>query len=286
MNQIKEIQAKSILTPSNLPGADFVINPYVGCLFGCQYCYASFIGRFKHPGQEWGTFCDIKINAAEILRRDLEKLAKKTGYKDFGLIFFSSVTDPYLGLEAKYKITRSCLQTLVDFDYQGVIGIQSKSPLITRDIDLFKKLNAEVGLTITSTDDKISRFLETGAPPVSARFEALKKLNHAGVKTYAFVGPLLPHFASSEQLLTDLFRQIRQTGTKSVWLEHINLSPKIRARLFSYLEQKQPELIPIFQQTLNREYRHQLEHQINQALKATKLEVLGGGVIYHQSKKD
>lgn len=286
MVRINEIQAKSILTTSNLPGADFVVNPYVGCLFGCQYCYASFIGRWKHPGQEWGTFCDIKINAAEILRKDLERLVKKTGKKDFGMIFFSSVTDPYLGLEAKYKITRQCLQVLVDFGYQGAIGIQSKSPLITRDIDLFKKLNAEVGLTITSTSDKTSRFLETGAPPVSTRFEALCKLNQDGIKTYAFVGPLLPHFATSEKVLSDLFAKIHQTGTKSVWLEHINLSPKIRARLFSYLEQKQPKLIPVFQKALNREYRHQLESQIKKALKKTKLKVLGGGVIYHHSLKD
>lgn len=273
MNQIQKIEVKSVLTPSNLPGADFVINPYVGCLFGCQYCYASFIGRWKHPGEEWGTFCDIKFNAAEILREDLKRLAKKTGKKDFGMIFFSSVTDPYLGLEAKYKITRQCLQVLVDFGFQGIVGIQSKSPLITRDIDLFKKLNAEVGLTITSTTDEISKFLETGAPPVSARFEALR-------------GPLLPHFASSEQVLTDLFRKISQTGTKSIWLEHINLSPKIRVRLFAYLEQKKPELIPIFKQVLNREYRRQLEAQINKALKAMKLKVLGGGIIYHKSKKN
>lgn len=129
MAKIYEIQAKSILIFSGLPGADFVINPYVGCLFGCQYCYASFIGRWKHPGEEWGTFCDIKMNAAEILRKDLERLAKRREKKDFGMIFFSSVTDPYLGLEAKYKITRQCLQVLVDFGYQGAIGIQSKSPI-------------------------------------------------------------------------------------------------------------------------------------------------------------
>lgn len=117
--KIREILAKSVLTPSKLPGADWVINPYVGCSFGCQYCYASFIGRWKHPEEEWGNFVDVKINAPEILKQELERLYKKTNRKDFGAIFFSSVTDPYLGSEIKYQITRKCLKALADFGYKG-----------------------------------------------------------------------------------------------------------------------------------------------------------------------
>jgi len=76
MTKIKKIKVKSILTPSKLPGADLSVNPYVGCSFGCQYCYASFIGRFKHPGEEWGSFIDVKINAPEVLKIELEKFCK------------------------------------------------------------------------------------------------------------------------------------------------------------------------------------------------------------------
>lgn len=163
--KIKEIQVKSVLIPSKLPGADWVVNPYVGCSFGCQYCYAAFIGRWKHPGEKWGEFLDVKINAPEVLEKELLKLEKKHQSKDFGSILFSSVTDPYAGPEAKYKITRKCLQVLADFGYQGEAAILTKSPLATRDIDLFKKLNVAVGFTVTTLEDKVVRFLEGSAPP-------------------------------------------------------------------------------------------------------------------------
>lgn len=92
--RINTIQAKTIFTKSGLPGSDWVINPYNGCLFGCMYCYAAQIARWKHPDEEWGSYLDVKINAPELLKKELEKLEKKLKTKDFGSVFFSSVTDP------------------------------------------------------------------------------------------------------------------------------------------------------------------------------------------------
>lgn len=166
----------TILTKSGLPGSDRVINPYNGCLFGCMYCYASQIARWKHPDEEWGTYLDVKTNAPELLKKELEKLEKKLKTKNFGSIFFSSVTDPYVGMEAKYRLTRKCLEVLADFGYSGEIAIQTKSPLVARDIDILKKLKkVVVGFTVTSLDDKVSRFLEVKAPPISHRIKTLKK---------------------------------------------------------------------------------------------------------------
>lgn len=172
--KINELQAKSVLTKSGLPGTDWVINPYNGCLFGCMYCYAAQIARWKHPTEQWGSYLDVKLNAPALLREELTKLEKRLKTKDFGSVFFSSVTDPYLGLEAKYRLTRDCLQVLADFGYQGLVSVQTKSPLVTRDIDVLVRLkNASVGFTITSLDDKISAFLEVMAPPISYRLKAL-----------------------------------------------------------------------------------------------------------------
>ena len=279
--KIKEIQIKSILIPSKLPGADWVINPYVGCSFGCKYCYAAFIGRWKHPGEEWGAFLDVKINAPEVLEKELLKLERKHNSKDFGSIIFSSVTDPYIGAEAKYKITRKCLRVLTDFDYQGEIAILTKSPLATRDIDLFKKLNVAVGLTVTTLEDKVVRFLEGDAPPASARIKALKTFNNAGVITYAFVGPLLPYFTARKEKLEELFSQLEKVGVKEIWLEHINLSPKIKDRLFKYLEKEAPELIPKFQKADTQQYRNTLEKVIKKALKNKGLKLAMNEIIYH-----
>jgi DNA repair photolyase len=279
--KINEIKAKSILTPSKLPGADYVINPYVGCSFGCKYCYATFIGRWRHPGEEWGSFLDIKINAQRLLKQELKKLEKKYKSKDFGTIFLSSVTDPYVGLEAKYRITRQCLKALVDFGYEGEIVILTKSPLVTRDIDLFKKLNSSVGLTVTTLEDKVVRFLESYAPPASARIKALQGLYDAGIKIYCFVGPLLPFFITQEKKLQQLFKKLEEAGVKEIWIEHINLAPYIRERLYKFLQKEKPDLIRYFQQARTKEYRDKLEKMIYTLLAETNLKLAGGKVIFH-----
>lgn len=108
---IRELQAKSIFTKSGLPASDWVVNPYNGCLFGCSYCYAAQIARWRHPNEEWGTYLDVKINAPVLLKKELVTLASKARppkLKNFGSVVFSSVTDPYVGMEAKYK-AKPCL---------------------------------------------------------------------------------------------------------------------------------------------------------------------------------
>ncbi len=279
--EIKEIKAKSILTKSKLPGADWAINPYVGCQFGCQYCYAAFIGRWKYPDKNWGQFLDVKINAPEILQKELAKLEKKYRSKNFGAIFFSSVTDCYQGAEAKYQITRQCLQALADFGYQGEISILTKSPLVWRDIDILKKLKAEVGLTITALDDEVSRFFEVAAPTVSSRIRALKKLFDEGVKTYAFVGPILPHLILNPEKLDELFMKLKEAGTREIYVENINLSAKIKERLFRFLREKNPALIAVFEQMKTPAYRQRLNEIVRTALARAGLRLIGGGIIYH-----
>jgi DNA repair photolyase len=269
------------LTKSGLPDAEWVVNPYVGCAFGCKYCYAAFIGRWKHPDGPWGEFVDVKINAPEILKGELEKLEKKFKSKNFGSVFFSSVTDPYQGVEAKYQITRQCLQVLADFDYKGEVSILTKSPLVCRDIDIFKKLkNASIGLTITSLDDAVSRFLEGNAPPVSLRIGALKELHDAGIPTYAFVGPLLPYFTARADKLENIFAELKNSGVSEMYVEHINLSSKIRERLFEYLA-KTPELIPYFQKARTDEYRQNLNKIIYLLAKKHNLKIIGEKILHH-----
>ena len=173
----KEIQAKSILSPCGIPGIDYVINSYTGCRFGCTYCYASFMGRFlKDKGiKDWGQYVYAKINAPELLIKELSKLKDKGKGLE---IFLSSVTDPYQGVEAKYQLTRKCLEVIRDCGFEGNISILTKSNLVLRDVDIFKALkHVVVGLTVTSYNDSISRYFEKYAPNVTDRFDALEKLN-------------------------------------------------------------------------------------------------------------
>lgn len=281
--KINLLKAKTILTKSGLPGSDWVINPYNGCLFACMYCYAAQIARWKHPDEVWGTYLDVKINAPELLKNELEKLEKRFGKKDFGSIFFSSVTDPYVGLEAKYQLTRKCLEALADFGYSGTIAIQTKSPLVIKDIDVLKRLKkVTVGFTVTTLDDKVSRFLETKAPPVSLRLKALKELHEAEINTYAFIGPILPHSTSDKTKVNELLDKLQEVGVTEVWFEHINLSPKIKTRLYQFLKKEAPDLIPEFDKANTERYRQELEVVIARSLKGRNLKMGLGKVIHHR----
>ena len=276
--KINLIKAKTIMQKTGLPDCDWVVNPYTGCRFGCKYCYAAFVGRFTHPNEEWGSYVDVKINAPELLKKEI------SGKK--GIILFSSVTDPYQGLEAKYQLTRKCLQVLADVRYKGEVGILTKSGLVTRDIDIFKKIkNIHVGMTVTSTGDPISQYLETYATPNPDRLKALKKLHQAGIKTYAFVGPLLPHFVWLEKEMKLLLTELKKTGVSYIYLEHLNLSKYIRDRLYKYLKKDYPQELARFKQAQTPEYRLKLDKLLAKLIKQVGLKVAYGRAIYHKDKQ-
>jgi len=182
--RVSEIEAKSALTRSRIPSLDFCLNPYFGCGHGCRYCYADFMCRFRKRKERWGSFVDVKTNVPELLERQLRR-------RPPGRVSISTVTDPYQPVESKYRLTRRCLQTLLDYGRR--ISILTKSDLVLRDMDLLKQFEAcEVGLTITTDNEKIKKLFEPNSPTIRRRIKALEKLKEQGIVTYAFIGPLLP----------------------------------------------------------------------------------------------
>ncbi|NMC36429.1 radical SAM protein [Candidatus Beckwithbacteria bacterium] len=278
--EIQEIEAKSVLTKSKLPDCDYVVNPYTGCGFACKYCYASFMCRFVDRDiQDWGKFVYVKTNAPKLLASELGKLKQKGKGVS---IFFSSVTDPYQGVEAKHQLTRQCLEVLADFQFVGLVSILSKSDLVLRDIDVFKKLkNVEIGLTITSTDDGISRYFETNAPAASKRLQAIKSLQEAGLKTYVFVGPVLPHFVGKPQVLEHLFKRIAETGNQDVYVEQINLKPYILERLKKEMKDLDPNIWQEFYQSRSKNYQKQLDSLVKNLVKKYDLHLRLNQTITH-----
>ncbi len=279
---IREVAAKSILNRCGIPGIDFVINPYIGCRFACKYCYASFMGRFVGKTvADWGKYVYAKTNAPELLRRELPKKLKNKGVGKE--LFFSSVTDPYQGMEAKYRLTRGCLEELLAFGFSGLVSILTKSDLVLRDVDLFKKLpRVSVGLTVTSTDDGVSRFFETYAPPSSRRIAALAELNKEGIKTYTFIGPLLPHFVAQEEALDRLMGAIAASGTRDIFVEHLNLSSYIRNRLMEEMKGEEKAILEKFYSSQSKEYREELDVLVRRLLKKNGLRLILNQTIYHK----
>ena len=213
MANISEIKVKSIITKSNLPDADYVINPYTGCTHSCIYCYARFMKRFTGHSEKWGDFLDIKINSEDLVPTRSKKYENKS-------IFLSSVTDPYLPVERKYKITRSILQKLVNL--RPAVSVQTKSSLVTRDIDIFKQFkDCQIGITITTLNDQIRSQIEPNASSIEKRISALKDLKNEGLSTYVFIGPILPGITNWKKIIDEtkdyvdnyMFENLNSHGT-------------------------------------------------------------------------
>lgn len=281
--RVYKTQANSIFVASKIPDTDYCANPYTGCQFGCLYCYAAFCCRFvNEPRSEWGNFVYIKENAVELARLQLNRWPR---HKREARIFFSSITDPYQGIEHKQEITRGILNELVLAGYQGKVSILTKSPMVLRDIDLLQQLNADVGLTITTTDDQLGRFMEVRAPLESKRLETLRKLNEAHIPTYAFVGPLLPHFREQPDQLESIFKHIAVTGTRDIYAEQLNLGPKIRQRIWTEFAESQSDWIPLYQRAVKPEHRAIMNELVAAFSKKYNLHLRLNEAIYHQEIK-
>ena len=281
--KIKEINAKTIIVPSKLPDVDYVINPYTGCQFGCLYCYATFIGRFvNEPRSNWGNYVYVKSNAIALAKDQLSSWGAKRKQSS---ILLSSVTDPYHGIERKYRLTRGILEVIVEQGYTGPISILTKSPLVLQDVELLKQINADVGLTITTTDDQLSRFLEVQAPLARRRLETVSMLLQEGIHTYVFIGPLLPHFRTQPELLDDLFRAVADTGTQEVYVEHINLPKYVRDQISKTLQGESEKVQEIYKGAVSQYHRDMLTAVVEDLAAKYNLHIRLGGTIYHPELK-
>jgi DNA repair photolyase len=179
---IREIFAKSILSKSQV--YDYAVNPYVGCSHSCRYCYAVFMRRFTGHREKWGAFVDVKINAPELLAREIKRKPK-------GRVWVSGVCDPYQAAEKRYKLTGRCLEILLESRWP--VTIQSKSSLVLRDVGLLEKFkDIEVGFSVTTADEEIRKLFEPGASPIRERIHALDVLHSRGIRTFAMIAPILP----------------------------------------------------------------------------------------------
>lgn len=180
------IEPRSILTRASgfMAEYDYTLNPYSGCLFGCTYCYAAFFVRDAELTASWGEWTRAKVNAVEVLKRMRTDLRGRS-------IYMSSVTDPYQPVERRLRLVRELLEELVH--HQPQLVVQTRGPLVTRDLDLFTQLEAvRVNMTITTDDDEVRRAFEPHCPSNEQRLDAIAEVTAAGVPTTITMTPLLP----------------------------------------------------------------------------------------------
>jgi DNA repair photolyase len=183
--------ARSILTPASgfMRRYKFTLNPYSGCSFGCEYCYARFFVPSLAARETWGEWVTIKANAAELM----EKACRSGALNDGDPVYMSSVTDPYQPIERRTGLTRLILQTMLDCGVQPRLTVQTRSPLVSRDIDFFRAFRRiRVNLTINTDSDSVRRRYEPRCPSIPVRVKAARELVAAGVRIGVSISPMLP----------------------------------------------------------------------------------------------
>lgn len=236
---VQEIRCRSILNRSGIPGVDYALNAYIGCAHGCRYCYADFMKRFTRHKEKWGCFVDVKVNAAEVLQKQLE-------FSRPGLVSLGTVTDSYQPLEAKYEVTRRCLKELTKASFP--VSIITKSPLILRDLDLLKRLTeVDIGITITTLKERIKMVFEPHSPSSEERFWAISRLSKEGIRTWLFFGPVLPWFSDQEEEIEELFSKASQARVDHILVDTLQLYPKVWNKMRVLLSRFFPQSLSCYE---------------------------------------
>lgn len=246
----KQIATKDYLTKSNLPASDYVINPYVGCPHGCQYCYASFMKRFTGHVEEWGTFIDIKNCSKPI---SAKRLQEKT-------VFLSSVTDCYNPYEEKYCITQGILRQLVNVDC--TVNVSTKSSLILRDVDLLKQVrDLTVAMSINTLNETFRKDMDN-ASSIAERLHALKVLHENGIYTVLFMSPIFPEITDYREII-----EVSRSFVDEYWFENLNLRGSYKGKILNYINENYPQYANLYEQIYmhgNKEYWDDLAVEIEE----------------------
>jgi DNA repair photolyase len=185
---MEQINAQSIFSSATgfilRGGFAWTCNPYVGCSYGCKYCYAMYLPQNRRPKEDWGKWFQAKINAVERARKQARKVAGQA-------LYMSSVTDPYLPVERSLMLTRGILEELVP--HQPRLLIQTRGPLVVRDLDVLQKFpSVRVNMSIPTDSETVRQAFEPKAPPLEKRWQAIAEVKAAGVPVGICVTPMLP----------------------------------------------------------------------------------------------
>ncbi len=224
MVTVETTRVKDYLNKTKLRTLDYVINPYVGCPHKCLYCYASYMSSFSKHKEEWGEFIDVKHTSKKI---NTFKIKDKK-------VMISTVTDPYNLYENKYKVTRNIMEQLVKSD--AYITIVTKSKLVLRDIDLFKKMkHVEIAISISTLDENTKRKIELNSSSVKERLETLKLLKQNGIKTIVFISPIIPQITDFKRII-DATKDIAD----EYWFDKLNLRSSFKTKMLRFINEEYP----------------------------------------------
>jgi DNA repair photolyase len=249
--QYREEPCKAALNRVKGMPFNWSLNPYMGCVHRCTFCYVrAFELRADRPfDSRYGTSIRVKVNVAEVLRRELARPSwQREG------VAIGAATDPYQPAEGRYRLTRACLEALGEVS--NPFSLITRGPLIVRDVDVLAEAarRAEVSVTfsVPTLDDEVWRRTEPGTAPPRQRLRALSRLVDAGIRVSVGLAPILPGISDRPELLADVVRAAREAGACAVWANTLHLKPGTREHYLDCLARDWPELVPEYERLYGR----------------------------------
>jgi DNA repair photolyase len=236
-----EISCKSALNRVQHMSFRWSLNPYQGCVHSCHYCFARAHARLadRDPDEGFSTQIGVKINIADVLRRELSSRSWQRETVAFG-----TATDPYQPAEGRYRLTRACLQALSEF--RTPVGLITKGTMIVRDLDVIRELASRANTTVTfsvpTVDEEVWRRTEPGTPPPRQRLRALRRLVEAGIEAGVGMAPVLPGISDQPEQLEATVAAAAEAGACYVWANSVYLKPGTKEHFLNFLEREYPHL--------------------------------------------
>jgi DNA repair photolyase len=238
---------KSALNPVRGMAFKWSLNPYMGCVHRCTFCYVRhFEHRAERPSDErYGSSIRVKTNVAEVLGREL---ARPSWLRE--QVAIGAATDPYQPAEARFRLTRACLVELA----RGwtPFSIITRGPLAVRDVDVLQeaatKVDVHVTFSIPTLDPEVWRKTEPGTAPPRSRLEAVRRLSEAGIDVGVGMAPILPGLSDRPGQLEEVVRAAREAGARSIWANLLFLRPGTREHFLEALGRDWPEEVARYEE--------------------------------------
>ncbi len=214
---VEEIQCKTILNKSVMPFADYTLNAYLGCAFGCSYCYVPVMRarRGQVDDEKWGGWVQVKMNAPDVLRRQMLRVPPEAR------LSIGTATDSWQPVEKRYEISRRILTELAY--YPNPVHLLTRSPLLIRDIDILQRMeNIRIGVSLPTFDDDVRRTFEPYAPAIPGRVNLVKRLLAAGLDVRLFWSPVLYGVMDNRDAVRDYLRRAADLGVQHLMWSTLN----------------------------------------------------------------
>jgi len=242
----REEPCKTALSPVKGMHFEWSLNPYMGCVHRCTFCYVrAFEQRAERPSDDaYGRSIRVKPNIVEVLRAELRNPKKRKAHVALG-----SATDPYQPAEGSYRLSRGCIEALGDARMR--FSIITRGPMAIRDADVLQYASGRgpvsVSFSVPTLDDDVWRRTEPGTAPPRQRLRALRTLADAGIQVGVSIAPVLPGLSDRPEQLETVVRAAREAGAQFLWCGTLRLSPGTREHFMNCLARDWPELVPRYE---------------------------------------